>query len=469
MNLDIINEEYLKTDIGVVIVFCTLLVLMKLNIKEKNRKIIIFLQKNYLKVIILIMFCISTANLMYNARYNMQIIREEASPVNQEIYASVVNIYEKIINNIKNYDKGIYRIISKFQNGANDAITYGYNGVSYSSSAYSKKLYYFLEKLGIRTSHVQVLCDVDNTKVVDMLLGIKYFIIEPNKEFIKDYPIEYEELYIENNAKIHRNPYSLSLGYVVDKNIFNTNMNNSNTFELQNEILRNMTHIEENVYSKQKGKINKTTEGIKQDGTLYKKTGENAKIIYEFEAESDNNIYIYLLSTSDEEVEVFVDGKDTPEKLNSLNNKMINVGKKIAGEKVKIEIVPYGDLNISNIHVYYENEAILNKHYEKLSSKEADISKIDNRTYKANINIENEEEYMMLTIPYENGWNVKVDGEKAEYIEVLDTLIAIKLHKGQHEIVLEYMPSGMISGAILSITGILMLIAIIVVTRKEKI
>jgi len=71
----------------------------------------------------------------------MNIIREESSVVEQEAYASITNIYNRIISNLKKHDNGLYRVLSQFQHTSNDALTLGYNGVSYSGSTYSKSLH----------------------------------------------------------------------------------------------------------------------------------------------------------------------------------------------------------------------------------------------------------------------------------------------------------------------------------------
>lgn len=457
--IPMINKEQIKLDAILITIFCTLLVLTKINIKESNKKIVELLQKNYLKILTFIIFCLSSINLMYNATKNMSIIREDASPVAQDVYAIITNVYERLISNLKKYDQGLYRVVSKFQSGANDALNYGYNGISYSGSTYSKKLHLFLEKLGIRKSHVQVICNLENTKAVDMLLGVKYLIVAPNQKISKSYPIAYEEIYIENKIKIHENPYNLSLGYIVDKNIFNTTMDNTNTFELQNEMIKNMTSIQENIYIKHEGKIEERLEEIQKNGTKYTTKEENPKIIYEFEVENNDDIYVYLLANSNKGMNININGEESIKRQSFSNNEMISIGKKEIGEKVTIEIIPEDDeIDINQIYIYYENEEILKKHYNKLQSGQMQIEKIDNRRYKGNINIEKDNEYIMFTIPYEKGWTIKVDGEKVEYEEALEALIAVKLNKGEHEITLEYMPAGIYIGMISTISGIIILI-----------
>lgn len=359
MKLDVnfINGNTIKLDIALAIVFIILLVLSKKTFKDNGKKIKKFLNKYYLKIIVLIIFIISTANLVYNAVNSLDIIRAEASTLDQNVYATLTNIYDRTIKNLKDYDQSIYRIESKSKITENDALVSGYNGISYSGSTYSKTLHSFLEKLGITKYHVKIDSTAENTKVVDMLLGVKYFIIPPGKEIYKNYNVEYEEKYIETNTIIYKNPYSLSLGYAVNKETFNTNMNNSNTFEFQNEMLKNMTGINENVYEKHNGEIKKESQGLEEYrdmdemteelsheleyyGTIYSKTNDDAKIVYEFEVESEDSIYMYIFANSDDGIKINITGEENARSVAFANNLMINIGKRKVGEKIKIEIVP---------------------------------------------------------------------------------------------------------------------------------
>lgn len=355
MKLDVnfINENTIKLDIILAIVFIILLSLSKKKFKDNGKKIKKFLSKYYLKIIAIIIFLISTANLVYNAINSMDIIRAEASTLNQNVYATLTNIYDRTINNLKNYDQSVYRIENKSKVTENDALVSGYNGISYSGSTYSKTLHSFLEKLGITKYHVKVESGAENTKAVDMLLGVKYFIVPPGKEFYKSYNVEYEDKYIETNTTIYKNPYSLSLGYAINNKTFETNMENNNTFELQNEMLKNMTGINENVYEKHNGEIKKEIKGLEEYndlekfseeleeyGTIYTKIENEGKIIYEFNIENENSLYLYIDASSDSSVELNITGQDYVRNLSFNSNTMINIGNRKVGESIKVEIIP---------------------------------------------------------------------------------------------------------------------------------
>ncbi len=58
---------------------------------------------------------------------------------------------------------------------------------------------------------------------------------------------------------------------------------------------------------------------------------------------------------------------------------------------------------------------------------------------------------LMLTIPYDKGWTVKVDGKKVESLALQDALLGIEVSEGVHQIELEYTPLGFKTGVILSL------------------
>lgn len=73
----------------------------------------------------------------------------------------------------------------------------------------------------------------------------------------------------------------------------------------------------------------------------------------------------------------------------------------------------------------------------------------------------------MFTIPYDEGWKIFVDEEEVEISKALDTLIAIKVDSGEHEIILRYTPNGMNAGIILTAIGIIMFIVIVIIYKKK--
>ena len=68
---------------------------------------------------------------------------------------------------------------------------------------------------------------------------------------------------------------------------------------------------------------------------------------------------------------------------------------------------------------------------------------------------------LFTTIPYDEGWTVRVDGAAADARPVFDTFLGIELEVGEHEIQLSYTPRGLKEGRMITAAsvGLLVLLA----------
>ena len=65
---------------------------------------------------------------------------------------------------------------------------------------------------------------------------------------------------------------------------------------------------------------------------------------------------------------------------------------------------------------------------------------------------------MLLSVPYDEGWSVYVDGVKTEISPVGEALTGCWLTAGTHEITMRYVPQGFVEGAVLSTVSLLILV-----------
>ncbi|MCD7949338.1 MAG: YfhO family protein [Erysipelotrichaceae bacterium] len=75
--------------------------------------------------------------------------------------------------------------------------------------------------------------------------------------------------------------------------------------------------------------------------------------------------------------------------------------------------------------------------------------------------------YLLLTIPYEDGWTAYVDDEEVEILRANTMYMALYLEPGDHQIVLKYMTPGLKIGAFISGLTLLLLIGIFYFDRKR--
>ena len=73
--------------------------------------------------------------------------------------------------------------------------------------------------------------------------------------------------------------------------------------------------------------------------------------------------------------------------------------------------------------------------------------------------------YLITSIPRENGWKLYVDGKKEEIVSFTDVMLGAKLDKGNHRIELIYTPPGLYTGAVISITSVILFL--LLYNRKD--
>jgi len=79
-----------------------------------------------------------------------------------------------------------------------------------------------------------------------------------------------------------------------------------------------------------------------------------------------------------------------------------------------------------------------------------------------------EEGYLVLSVPYESGWTIKVDGEETEAERFADTMIAIPLTTGSHNVEMTYSLPGTGIGLVISLISLLLFCAIYMRKKKEN-
>ena len=65
---------------------------------------------------------------------------------------------------------------------------------------------------------------------------------------------------------------------------------------------------------------------------------------------------------------------------------------------------------------------------------------------------------LLLTIPYETGWSLYVDGQEAEIIPFSNALISVPLTAGTHSIELKYQSEGLRTGIMITVISLALLL-----------
>ena len=83
--------------------------------------------------------------------------------------------------------------------------------------------------------------------------------------------------------------------------------------------------------------------------------------------------------------------------------------------------------------------------------------------------MENLDLITVISIPYDEGWTVKVDGKKVDYYKVAGAFIGVDIGAGSHTVEFSYMPQGMLLGIAISVICMVLLLVSLQVEKKLEV
>lgn len=113
-------------------------------------------------------------------------------------------------------------------------------------------------------------------------------------------------------------------------------------------------------------------------------------------------------------------------------------------------------------NVYGMNMDSVEKAYQTLSEQTLNVDEFSDTHIAGHIDVKDAGR-LVLSIPSESGWTMKVDGKSVDYEDFSDTFISVYLDEGEHEIELYYETPGLKAGAAISgaCVGIFVLLSIL--------
>lgn len=334
------------------------------------------------------------------------------------------NFNNDICSNFKD-DNG-YRVSGLDYYGTDELIGCNKSSTKGFYSTINNNIVNFYNKVGF-TGGANVYSDnQDNTPIIYSLLGTKYFYsryrlnnYNLNKELIINKFDYNSKVNYEDKLYIYENNNALALGYMISEV---KKINNLNAFEYQNELLKTLSGIDENILKK------------------VKNNSENIGL--------STSKYIYIILN---------DYKQDGENLDfTINNVDYNI---TTGPIFKVENnfnSDYIELS-SNVDAYYMNDEIYTKAINKLKENELKNININKNVITGTMN-NKKDGILMLSIPYEDGINVYVDNKKVNTEKIYDMFIGIHLKQGKHNIKIIYKNTTCKYGLMISIISLIIII-----------
>ena len=372
-----------------------------------------------------------------------------------EGFYSDYNIIESDLSYVKNNDDDLfYRIEKKDMKTFNDPSWYGYYGITAFSSMEYENLAVLEHSLGMPGNQINSFSLGDNTPLYNIMFNLKYIVGDMSDN--NNYDLYFTDAI--NDNYIYRSKYYAGLMYKVNKDIVNWDFFSDNPFENQNDFIKQAYGINDILV---KNKINNDSIVKFDNGVVHKyKMNKNEGYIY-LGSNINSVIIDKVLYVNDGYTSGIDSSFDYNTSLTFSENKIIHYS------NCDTIYISYNNEIESYAYIYYVDNDKLKNINEMVNNNLVKLSNFDE--YKISGKISGLEGTIYTSIPYDEGWNVYIDGERTDTFLIGNSLLGFDINDGDHEITLVYKIPYFKTGMGISIGSLSVIIGYAVLKKKKLI
>ena len=410
------------------------------------------LSKDVLKFITCAAVVFTLVELYINGSFIVAKVATESGFTYSEEYYRYCDVYENLIPiDTLNTSDGYGRIITDSGFSSYDGALFGYDGIARFSSSYNYKLSEFFRSLGLASIYQNVK-DKGVTPPVSGLLGGRYQVT-----FMRDCSDLYEPIAEYRGFNLYENTNALPLAFEADKQGDETEAFVENPFENTNRVFRDL-------FEKQ---IDISDVFVPVD---YSETDAPYIKTIDFNSDATGHYYIFVEYRIDDDTsvpalrDVYLDGNHLGDYGTVQFSHCVDLGVLEEGEHHNIIFNSSGS-EVGTVWLYYYDESA----YEKIASSVNGFKL--NRINSGGIELEGStlnDSNILVTIPYESGYKVVVDGKRVSYSSYRETLLDIPVSAGEHTIRITYYPPGLKIGIVMSIVSLMVFGLFVIKPSKNR-
>lgn len=450
------------------------------------------------KVAAISMAAVLSIELFANAADTLVKIDKDVAYSKATSYEPYMSDLRSAVKYIKDYDKdNFYRMEATFHRTVNDSIAVGYYGVSHSSSTMNAPALSMLHQLGYAYGGHYTKYD-GTTFINDALFDIRYLMNKTGDtayvgERVKvpaEYQLATSKKIGKTNFEYYRNPNALGLGVVVGNNVTNIVLNNNtDPFINQNMVMDTLAGNNTQYFTRLNvtdTEMENCSAEVQGDGhTKYHPTDENnaeCHVDYVVKMDKDSYLYMYLPTQYERTCNVWIqDESEYKPDANNMtyagqffvgdNYSILNLGKYSKDQSLRVRITIANDEK----EAFWKDQLFYTFDYDtftndcqQLKTRSFNVTKFEDTYLEGTVNAEANNQVLFTTIPYENGWTIKVNGKKVEPLKSLNSLITIPLEPGENKITMKFLPDYFVFSIIITGCGILLLILVFLFEYKKN-
>lgn len=339
----------------------------------------------------------------------------------------------------------------------NEGLALGYSQLSSYSSANNPQAIALLNSLGYSSVGEFSTRYAESILAVDTLLGVKYAIAEQAPAGYTTMP----ELADAANS-VYENPFALSIGIATSKDIQNCTLEGENPFEKQNDLFSKILGHKVELYTEIDAA--KTADG--QNAKQWSVAVPAGSIGYLY-INKDANAGSYW------PVALTIDQRTINNEAWRFDNNIRQIAgtsDALSQHTVSMGVAEgYTDMPQDDEPVFYAlNLEAFEQIIDQLKASEFVPAVFEDGKVEGEYAVENDGN-LLLSVPYDNGWSVTINGAAAELMPAADKgMSCLSVQKGANRIGMTYKTPGSLAGLVVSLATAAALVAAGLNARQKK-
>lgn len=363
----------------------------------------------------------------------------------------------------------------------NTSLLYDFNGLTAFTSTANEAITNILENMGISSWKAGIRYYYqDSTPINNLFLNLKYLITRDMDVTNLEYLTKFRKLH---GVTVYKNEAYLPIGFMVEKDMSEFHFEGETPFDKQNGLIKAAAGIEENVFEElgvyctehTDLNVSEINPGFYYYEQAVTEDTDNSDVQpfgtfkNHYQMPRDGCAYVYV-DMPDASANAAVQFNEYSANYNIGRPNIFPAGTYKQGDVFNVSTtVDSGKTGNITVRTAIFNQDVFNRAYELLKDETFHVSSYTSKTMEGTITAK-QDGLMYTSIPFEKGWNVYVDGKKADFTSIDRAFIAVPLSGGEHTVKFVYAPAHVYAGICLSAAavGILALLSVLEKRKAKK-
>ena len=351
-----------------------------------------------------------------------------------------------------------------------DPCWYGYNGVSTFSSMAYEHVAKLMENLGMFGNDINSYTYYPQTPIFNSMFALKYIYDNDNLISENDY---YKKVAENETFTSYRYQYTLPLAFAVNGEIETWDLESDDPFVVQNDLMQKAAGVPDVLIpvevTEAKGSnlsedpVPSLINNLSSFNIAKANSGSDAECTVSIKVTEPGQYYVYTGSTRVSTITVEAGDYYYSYSSSSIQPFTLDLGYQEEGAEISVnyKLTDDDSASVDFTAARIDAEKFKQAYDAIVKSGLMKLDSFDETKFSGTIKVNGADKLLYTSIPYDESWDIYVDGQYVPYssgeiVRIGDALIGVKLSDGEHNVAFRYRARGLSTGLKMTAFGLLL-------------